>query len=283
MAIDVTTRDFQEAVIEASRQIPVIVDFWAPWCAPCRALGPVLEKLEADYQGRFTLARVDSDENQALASQYGVRGIPNVKAFVDGEVVDEFAGALPEPAVREFLDRVIPSPAEELRIAALALYRTNGDAAQALDRLEQALVLEPQNPRVLADAAALMIDVGRYDDAKGVLDRLPPLAQMDEPIAALRAHIGFATACADAPQCALLEARIRQEPADLEARLKLAYRCAAENDYPGALEQLLEIVRRDRAFRDDVGRKTMLEVFAVLGNRGELVAEYRRRLASAMY
>ena len=185
MAIDVTTRDFQEAVIEASRQIPVIVDFWAPWCAPCRALGPVLEKLEADYQGRFTLARVDSDENQALASQYGVRGIPNVKAFVDGEVVDEFAGALPEPAVREFLDRVIPSQAEELRIAALALYRTNGDAAQALDRLEQALVLEPQNPRVLADAAALMIDVGRYDDAKGVLDRLPPLAQMDEPIAAL--------------------------------------------------------------------------------------------------
>ncbi|HET7597776.1 MAG TPA: co-chaperone YbbN [Burkholderiales bacterium] len=283
MAIDVTTGDFQAAVIEGSRRTPVIVDFWAPWCAPCRALAPVLEKLETEYEGRFALARVNSDENPELAARHGVRGIPHVKAFVDGEIVDEFSGALPEPAVREFLNRVIPTPAEELRAQALALYRTDGDAAQALNRLEHALALEPQNPRVLADAAAVMADLARYEEAKRTLERLPALAQMEEPIAALRARIDFAIASADAPQRAVLEQRVREAPADLEARLKLAYRCVTDKDYAAALDQLLEIVRRDRAFRDDIGRKTMLEVFGMLGKRGALVDEYRRRLASAMY
>jgi putative thioredoxin len=283
VAIDVTTGDFQAAVIEGSRRTPVIVDFWAPWCAPCRALAPVLEKLETEYEGRFALARVNSDENPELAARHGVRGIPNVKAFVDGEIVDEFSGALPEPAVREFLNRVIPTPAEELRAQALALYRTDGDAAQALNRLEHALALEPQNPRVLADAAAVMADLARYEEAKRTLERLPALAQMEEPIAALRARIDFAIASADAPQRAVLEQRVREAPADLGARLKLAYRCVTDKDYAAALDQLLEIVRRDRAFRDDIGRKTMLEVFGMLGKRGALVDEYRRRLASAMY
>jgi putative thioredoxin len=283
VAIDVTTGDFQAAVIEGSRRTPVIVDFWAPWCAPCRALAPVLEKLETEYEGRFALARVNSDENPELAARHGVRGIPNVKAFVDGEIVDEFSGALPEPAVREFLNRVIPTPAEELRAQALALYRADGDAAQALNRLEHALALEPQNPRVLADAAAVMADLARYEEAKRTLERLPALAQMEEPIAALRARIDFAIASADAPQRAVLEQRVREAPADLEARLKLAYRCVTDKDYAAALDQLLEIVRRDRAFRDDIGRKTMLEVFGMLGKRGALVDEYRRRLASAMY
>ena len=283
MSIDVSTQNFRELVVEASLRKPVIVDFWAPWCAPCRALGPVLEKLEAEYGGRFTLAKVNSDENQELAAHYGVRGIPNVKAFVGGEVVDEFSGALPERQVREVLDRVIPSPAEELRLKAGAVYRESRDGEKALELLARALEMEPGNERVLLDSASILVDLGRLDEAKALIEKLSPLAQMDERVSALRSRIEFAETAAQAPDAKALEQRIERNPDDLEARLQLAHLSAAKGDYRGALDQLLEIVRRDRSFRDDIARKAMLQIFTLLGNQGELVSEYRKRLASAMY
>jgi putative thioredoxin len=283
MSIDVSGKNFNEIVIEGSRRTPVIVDFWAPWCAPCRALAPVLEKLAAEYQGKFTLVKVNSDENQPLAAQWGVHGIPNVKAFVGGELVDEFSGALPESTVREFLDRVIPSPAEELRLEAQAVYRERHDALKGLALLAQALELDPRHEPALLDSAAVLADLGRHDEAKQFLERLAPVTQMDERVAALRARIDFADAASHGPDAHALERRIEQAPNDLEARLQLANLRAARQDYAQALDQLLEIVRRDRVFGDDIGRRTMLQIFGVLGNQGELVSEYRRRLASAMY
>lgn len=283
MAIDVSAKDFNETVIEGSRRVPVIVDFWAPWCAPCRALAPVLEKLATEHQGKFTLVKINSDENQPLAAQWGVRGIPNVKAFVGGKLVDEFSGALPEPMVREFLKRVIPSPAEELRLQAEAVYRESRDGVKALNLLTQALEVDPRHEPALIDSAAVLADLGRHEEAKPFLDRLAPVTQMDERVAALRARLDFADAAAHGLDAQALERRLGQAPDDLEARLQLANLYAAQQDYARALDHLLEIVRRDRAFRDDVGRRTMLQIFGVLGNQDERVSEYRRRLASAMY
>ncbi|MCI3952120.1 MAG: thioredoxin, partial [Burkholderiales bacterium] len=275
MPIDVSLQDFKPVVIEGSMRAPVIVDFWAPWCAPCRALGPVLEKLEVEYQGKFTLAKINSEENQELAAQYGVRGIPNVKAFVGGRLVDEFSGALPERQVREFLDRVIPSPSEELRLQAREVYRESRAGAKALTLLEQALELDPQNERALIDSASIMTDLGRFDEAKSFIAKLSPLAQMDEAVAALRSRIDFAAAAAASPDAEALRQRIAANPHDLDARLQLANLCAAKEDYAAALDQLLEIVRRDRTFGDDIARKTMLQIFNLLRD-GELVSEYRR-------
>lgn len=282
-SIAVNRANFRELVIEGSRKTPVVVDFWAPWCAPCRALAPVLERLAAEYGGRFTLAKVNTDDNPGLAAEYGVRGIPNVKAFVDGKVVDEFTGAQPEPLVRRFIERLVPSPAEELRRQASALYRARGDANGALELLARAVELDPANETARLDQAEIYLDRGRLAEARAALDSLSGRMQLEERAATLAARLALAEGAARAADETELERRIAADAGDLDARLELAYRHAAGGRYRDALEQLLEIVRRDRKFRDDAGRRTMLQLFAALGPDHPLVPEYRRRLAGAMY
>ena len=281
--IDVNEANFEQAVLERSKKNPVVMDFWAPWCAPCRALGPILERLAAEYAGRFTLAKVNSDESPALAAQFGVRGIPSVKAVVNGALVDEFTGALPEPMVREFIERVLPSPSEVLRQKAAEIYASAKDAARALDLLAEAAKSDPANEDVRFDQARIRLDLGELDAAKALLDSLSGLAQMDERVTALRARLDLALGAANAGDREALQARVARDPADLEARLQLASLHVAGKRHREALDQLLEIVQRDRGFKDDVGRRTMLEVFFVLGPDDRLVEEYRRRLASALY
>lgn len=280
-SFDVTQENFNEIVLKAPAGTPVIVDFWAPWCGPCRALKPILEKLAESYAGKFILAKVNSDENTALATKYGVRGIPNVKAFKDGAIVDEFSGALPESAVREFIDRLVPSPGDALRVEALAMYR-DGDAAAALDKLDTALQLDPQNDRIRVAAAQILADGGRADEAARLLESLHPATRGEPAAGALIARLEFLDKTRDLPPAETLVQRIAADPGDLDARLKLAQRHVAENQYEPALEQLLEIIRRDRKFNDDAGRKTMLSVLNLLGGQGELVSKYRRLMASAL-
>ena len=241
--MDVTTANFEQEVIEASRAVPVLVDFWAPWCGPCRSLGPVLEKLEKAYEGRFRLAKVNSDENLELSQALGIRSIPDVRLFVDGKVAGQFMGALPEGQVRAFLDRHIP-------------------------------------PRELALASAA-IEGGRLDEAETLLAAIRPNIDWDAKVESLRQAIAFARAGTGNESA--LAARLAANPADHEARLALAGLKAARKEWRGALDELLESIRRDKGWQDGEARKQMLAIFNLASADADLVSEYRRKLASTLY
>jgi putative thioredoxin len=279
---DVTLADFDEQVVAASHRQPVVIDFWAPWCGPCKALGPILEKLASEYAGKFLLAKVNSDENQELAVRYGVRGIPSVKAMVKGKIVNEFTGAQPESVVRSWLDKIIPSPAQELQQAAQQLAAA-GDLDGATQKLAQASALEPGNEWVRVDAAEIMLLKGEMDEAQRLLDSLKDVDVLkDARVLQLKAQTRLAEMQAEGESEAELAATVEADGNDLEARLKLANVLIASGRAAEGMDQLLEIVRRDRKFKDDIGRKTLLDVFNLLGGQGELVADYRRKLASLL-
>jgi putative thioredoxin len=275
-ALDVGLADFDQRVIEESKRRPVVVDFWAPWCGPCKSLKPILEKLAAEYGGKFLLAKINSDDNQELAARYGVRGIPSVKAFIDGAQVDEFSGALPEGEVRAFLDRLIPSPADEMRQQAAAV-RMAGDISGALKLLAEASKLDPNHLGVRLDAADIMLDLNEAEEARRLMGSVPDDA--DPRVTQMKARLQFMAAGAEDE--AALEARVAEDENDLEARLKLAKLLVAAGQYEAGMDQLLEIIGRDRNFKEDIGRTTLLSVFNLLGG-GELVSRYRRKLASVL-
>jgi putative thioredoxin len=276
---DVTEANFMQEVIETSRRVPVLVDFWAPWCGPCRSLGPILEKLADEYQGRIRVVKINSDENQALAGQFGVRGIPNVKAVIDGRIVNEFTGALPESAVREFIDALLPSPAEPLRLEAQAARaRGEGDATRKL--LLQAIRLDPKHEQARLDLIDVLLDAGDLAEAQRLLEEIAEGAKDRGRLDSLAARLTLAQSTAGGTDETTLRAQLADDAGNPGARLELANLLALKQDYRGALEELLEIVRRDRAFQDDVGRRTMLQIFSVLGSDDDLVREYRGKLSS---
>jgi putative thioredoxin len=279
-AMDVGLADFKQHVIEESRNRPVVVDFWAPWCGPCKSLKPILEKLAEEYGGKFLLAKVNADENQELSAQFGVRGIPAVKAVVNGEVTDEFSGALPESAVRQWLDKLIPSPAETLRAQA-AEKLASGDAAGALQILAEASKLDPQNEWVRLDAAEALATLGENGEAQRLLESIKGDAASSSRAMQLKVKLDLAASAESGVDEKDLLSRLSANENDLEARLKLANYYAATGNYALAFDQLLEITRRDRGFEDDIGRKTMLNLFTLLGS-DPLVSEYRRKLAWAL-
>lgn len=279
-SVDVGADNFKQVVLEGSKKTPVIIDFWAPWCAPCRALKPVLEKLAEEYGGRFVLAKINSDENQEIAASLGVRSIPAVKAVVDGKLADEFVGALPEGQVRAFIDRLLPSPSDLVCRQAdeLVAAGRNGDALALLD---EALRLNPKNEAARVGRVEALLALNRVDEARAEFAALNPVHVDDNRVSVLKARLEFAgRATEDAAQ---FEARVAADPKDLAARLELARHYVQKQAYESALEQLLEIVRIDRKFGDDAGRKTMIEVFNLLGGQEEVVTRYRRLLASALY
>lgn len=277
-SFDVSAADFQQIVMDGSQAVPVVVDFWAPWCGPCRSLKPILEKLADEFQGKFILAKVNSDENQALATQFGVRGIPSVKAVINGQIVDEFSGALPEGEVRAFLARLIPSPAETLRQEAEQL-RAAGDLAGALQKLGEASHIDMANEAIRVDAAGILLDLDQSDEACRLLDSLGPELQGSDAVQQLRTRLSFAQNSGG--DLDALRARIAEQPDDMQARFDLANALIAKQAYESGLETLLEMVVRDKTWNEAAARKQMLAVFNLLGT-DPLVSQYRRKLASAL-
>ncbi|WP_114814541.1 thioredoxin [Paraburkholderia kururiensis] len=282
--MDTTLATFEKDVIAASTLAPVLVDFWAPWCGPCRTLGPMLERLETEYGGKWKLVKVNVDENQELAAHFQVRSIPHVIAFADGRPVDQFVGVLPEGQLRAFLDRLVPDGAEAARRAALAALE-EGRRDEAYDALKAALAYDPGYDDARMDLIEMLLEDQRIDDARAEVELLSPKTTqgIDARFNALKTRLDAVDAAADLPPTDALEARVTANPGDLEARFDLASALIARRQYAGALEHLLEIVKRDRSFREDIGRKTMLSVFDLAAGQPQLVSEWRRKLSAALY
>ncbi|HEV3425549.1 MAG TPA: thioredoxin [Paraburkholderia sp.] len=282
--METTLATFEKDVITASTLAPVLVDFWAPWCGPCKTLGPMLEKLEAEYAGRWRLVKVNVDENQELATHFQVRSIPHVMAFADGQPVDQFVGVLPEGQLRAFLDRLVPQGADAARAEAqIAL--AEGRREDAYDALKAALAYDPGFDDARLDLIELLLEDHRVDEVRKEVDLLSPKTTqgIDARFNAIKTRLDAMDAAADLPPTDALEARVAANPADLEARFDLASALIARRKYADALEHLLAIVQRDRTFRDDIGRKTMLSVFDLAAHQPELVSQWRRKLSAALF
>jgi putative thioredoxin len=277
---DVTLETFERDVLQASRSTPVVVDFWADWCAPCRALKPVLEKLAAEQPEAFTLAKIDTEAERELAARFAIRSIPHVKAFVDGKIAAEFSGALPESAVRAFLAKLVPSPAEKLRRAARAAL-TEGRSDVAAASLREALSMEPSSHDTRLELAEVLLDRKEFEQAGALVTGIPE-RERDARAEALVERIDLLKRADSLPSAEELTARIADKPGDHELRLALGERLVSDRCYEPALEQLIEVVRADRGTLRDRARKLMVEVFNVAGAE-EFVGRYRRMLASALY
>jgi len=279
--IDVTDQTFAAEVLERSRTVPVVVDFWAAWCGPCRMLGPVLEKLAGEYQGKFILAKIDVDQNPGVARQFGIQGIPAVKAFYNGRVANEFTGALPEPQVRKFIEGLIPSAADLLARQGYDWEMSN-QLAMAVENYKAALAERPDHYPAMIGLGRTLLKQGQVDDALVVLKNVPAGSRERLVADALIATAEFGRFAAGHSE-AELRAKIAADPGDIASRYALASLLATEENYEDALAEFLEVVRRDRKYNDDGARKSMLALFTVIGENHSTTKTYRQQLANVLF
>ncbi len=279
IVVDVTDTTFEAEVLERSKEVPVVVDFWAPWCGPCRTLGPLLERLADEYAGAFVLAKVNVDESPGLSAAFRVQSIPMVIGLRDGALAAHFVGALPEGGVRDFLAQLLPSEGEQRAAAAAALLAA-GKTSEAEAAFEDALKMDPRAAGALLGLATVRSQRGDDADALDLLDRVGPGPERQE---ADRLAAAIRIRQSGAGDEATARARVDANPDDLEARFALAQALAAAGRHDAALEQYLAILQRDRAFRDDGARKAMLDIFDLLGAGSDLADRYRSEMAKVLF
>lgn len=278
--VDVNEENFEAEVLDRSKEVPVVIDFWAPWCGPCKVLGPVLEKLAGEYGGDFVLAKVNVDENQNLAGAFGIQGIPAVKLFKDGELASEFTGALPEPAVRDFLSKFLPSAADKLAQQGAAL-EAEGKTAEAKAYYQSILESDANHAGSLLGLGRLAMNESDNEAALQYLDKISIVdderKEADRLIARLQLQSGAAE------NLTALRDKVNAAPNDLAARFELAHALAGAERYAEALDEFLKIVKTDRTFQEDGARKAMIQIFEVLGSEDPLVDKYRSELAAVLF
>ncbi len=277
---DVDESNFQQAVVENSHKLPVLVDFWADWCEPCKALIPILHKLAEDLAGQFILAKINADQQQNLMQQNAVKSLPTVKLIVNGEVVDEFTGGQSEAHIRKMLEPYLIRESDKLMAEAVAEYeKGNNDAAISL--MKQAAESDPDNIRIQVMAMKVLLDNERKEEAAIIIGRLSPEALQDPEIIAIQSQLEEVDPTANAELDAL-QVLVDEDENNLEAREKLSALLISQTKFEPALEQLFEIMKRDRRYNDDAGRKGLLNLFEMLGSSNPLVSQYRRRIATML-
>ena len=275
--VDVSIENFAAEVIEASHRQLVMVDFWADWCGPCKSLGPILEGIARGSQGKVRLAKVDTDRHQELAAQFGIRSLPTVFFFKDGDVVDQFMGAQPESAVRAIVDRHTGAPGEAELDAARAAYEA-GNQEQAMAFVSHLIQNDPSNEAARLLMLGWLLKAGDLEGCRVLAETLSESGRNDPAYKAYESALELMGETEGLEDRATLQQAVDKVPGDAGARFRLGQRMIAEQDYEAGMEQLLESIRLDRNYDDDAARKLLIKVFAALGGSGELVNRYRSQL-----
>ena len=292
--IDITIENFEQEVVAASMDQPVLVDFWAPWCGPCKAIGPILEKLELEYGGGFKLAKINSDEEQQLAGAFGIRSIPTVVLMKNGQPVDGFMGALPEGQVRAFLDKHVQALAAEEEEEALPEEQEDDDPQSQLEKLQQAVAADPASDDARFDYVKALLLAGREADARRAFEPMAAKAAVVRKVDALARWLDALGFAAGGTSAADLDAKIAADKRDFQARFDRARLLFAQRQWTAAMDELLEILMRDKSWSEDLARKTYIAILEIIEPPKPKVAEgqippddpvvatYRRRLSSVV-